>query len=91
MNVERVSFIQDAIIKFAVAKKVDFISMSTRGAGRLKRLVGTNTSAVISNSPVPVLAIPGNYRATPINHILYASDLNSISGELSRVKKLAAI
>lgn len=88
--VDRASSIQDVIIDYAVGKKVDFICMSTRGAGRLKRLVGTNTSAVISSSPVPVLAIPGNYRSTPINHILYASDLNGLSGELAKVKKFAA-
>lgn len=90
LAVDRVSSIQDAIIDYAVGRKVDFICMSTRGAGRLKRLVGTNTSAVISNSPVPVMVIPGNYRAKPINHILYASDLNGLSGELAKVKKFAA-
>jgi nucleotide-binding universal stress UspA family protein len=86
--VERVeSSLRASIIANAVARKMDFICMSTRGAGKLRRLIGTNTSSVITHSPVPVLAIPGNYRATAIREILYASDLNALSGELRKVKK----
>jgi nucleotide-binding universal stress UspA family protein len=88
--VERVTSIRDAVISYAVAKKFDFICMSTRGAGKLKRIVGTNTSAIITHSPVPVFAIPGNYRVTPVKDILYASDLNALSGELAKVKRFAA-
>jgi nucleotide-binding universal stress UspA family protein len=87
--VERVSSVQDAIVKSAIANKADFICISTRGAGKIKRLIGTNTSAVISTSPVPVLAIPSSYRATPISHVLYASDLNALPAELNKVKRFA--
>lgn len=88
--VERVTAIREAIIRYAVSKKMDFICMGTRGAGRLKRLVGTNTSEVITHSPIPVLAIPGNYRVTRITDVLYASDLNALKGELAKVKKFAS-
>lgn len=88
--VDRVSSLQKGIISYAVAQKMNFICMSTKGAGKIKRLIGTNTSAVISSSPVPVLAIPGNYRLERISDILYASDLTALPGELSKVKKFAA-
>jgi nucleotide-binding universal stress UspA family protein len=88
--VERIASLRDAVLKYAVANKVDFICMGTRGAGKLKRLVGSNTSSIITSSPIPVFAIPGNYRSTPITDILYASDLSTLSPELTKVKKVAA-
>ena len=45
-----------AIIDFAVERKVNFICMATRGAGRVRRIIGTHTSAVIDRSLLPVFA-----------------------------------
>ncbi|HEY0656479.1 MAG TPA: universal stress protein [Chryseosolibacter sp.] len=88
--IERVISFTDSIVNFAAANNIDFICMSTRGAGKLKRLVGSNTSAIIKTSPVPVFAIPVSYRQTAIKEILYASDLNALSSELATVKDFAA-
>ena len=63
--------------------------MSTRGAGILKRILGTNTSSVLSKSPIPVIAVPRDYRRSRVSHILYASDLTALSTELKQVKKFA--
>src|SRR5687768_10820816 len=58
--------VDQTIMDYALKRKVDFICMSTRGAGVIRRLMGTHTSAVLTHSTIPVLAIPKNYRATPI-------------------------
>jgi nucleotide-binding universal stress UspA family protein len=87
--VEGAATVQEGIIEYAAEKKVDFICMSTRGAGKLSRILGTNTSSIIKHSPIPVLAIPKNYRTTSIKHILYASDFDSLQGELKKVKRFA--
>jgi len=82
-------FVDSAIIEYAISRKVSFICMSTRGAGMMKRILGTNTSAVLSRSPVPVLAVPHDYRRSRLSHILYASDLTALADELKQVKRFA--
>lgn len=81
--------VRKAILRQARESGVSAICMSSRGAGTLKKWVGTNTSSLINKSPVPVFVIPGNYRRNPIKHIVYASDLNHIAPELKLVKNLA--
>jgi hypothetical protein len=87
--VEFKPFVDTAIIDYAVLRKVNSICMSTRGAGLIKRVLGTNTSSVLSKSPIPVLAVPHDYRRSQISDILYASDLTALSTELKQVKKFA--
>ena len=77
------------IIECAVNKKADFICMSTRGAGAFQRIVGTHTSYVLTHSPVPVFAIPKNFKPEPLSQILYASDLTGIQTEIKKVKRFA--
>ena len=81
---------QTAIVNYAVAIKADAICMSTRGAGRLKKLIGTHTSGIIHTSPVPAFIVPKNYRRHLITKILYSSDLNQVAAELKRVRSIAA-
>jgi nucleotide-binding universal stress UspA family protein len=78
-----------AIIDYAQERKANLICMSTRGAGRIRRIIGTYTSYVITHSPIPVVAVPKNYRQAPISHILYASDLSDLNGELKKVRNFA--
>jgi nucleotide-binding universal stress UspA family protein len=80
---------QSAIIDYAAKNKFSFISISTRGAGKLERLLGTNTANLINYSSVPVMAIPHAYRASSIKSILYASDLLNLGKELKRVVAFA--
>lgn len=77
------------IIDYAETNGFDFICMSTQGAGFLKRFIGTHTSHIALNSSIPVIAIPANYRAKPIEKILFASDLADFDHEMSRIAELA--
>jgi nucleotide-binding universal stress UspA family protein len=78
-------FPQSCITEYAVENNIDFICISTKGAGKIKRILGTNTANLINNSEVPVIAVPHDYRATPIVSILYASDLFHYEKEVLKV------
>lgn len=82
--------VQEAIIAYARGIQAYGICMGMRGAGLLKKIIGTNASGIISRTPVPVFVVPGRYRRSPIKHILYSSDLNQIGGELKKVRAVAA-
>lgn len=64
---------------------IDFICISTRGAGKFEKIFGTHTGNLITHSEVPVLAVPYNYTTGIIKTILYASDLRDIEAEMKRV------
>ncbi len=78
-------FADSCIREYAVDNKFDFICISTRGAGAIKRLLGTNTANLINNSAVPVIAIPHNYEKRAITSILYVSDLHHYKKEILNV------
>jgi nucleotide-binding universal stress UspA family protein len=67
------------------AADIDFICISTRGAGVVDKLFGTHTGTLITKSPVPVIAVPKHYRKTSLKNVLYASDFKNYSGELKKV------
>lgn len=79
----------DAILEYARQHAMDYICISTRGAGKLRKIIGTNTSDVILRSPVPVFAVPHTWRVHPIKKILYASDLDNLDAEMQKVSALA--
>ena len=81
--------VQQAIIKYAAEIGAGAICIGTRGAGRLRKMIGTNTSALIHHSPIPLFAVPRNYRRGAIKHILYATDLNHLGPELKQVRNIA--
>lgn len=64
---------------------IDCICISTRGAGKFKKLFGTNTGNLITKSAVPVLAVPQNYKDAGLKQILYATDLRSYNKEIEKV------
>jgi nucleotide-binding universal stress UspA family protein len=68
---------------------IDFICIATRGAGRLKRLLGTNTGNIITKSNVPVIAIPEHYEPKPFERLIYAADFHHYKQELGKVVKFA--
>lgn len=82
-------FPEAAIREYAEAFKFDFICMSTRGAGKLERILGTNTGNLINHSEVPVIAVPYMYKTTAITSILYASDLAHFEKEIIKVVAFA--
>lgn len=80
-----------SILEYCQSSKVfDFICMSTRGAGKLNRIIGTNTGNLITKSKVPVLAVPKGYRASHIKSVLYATDLRNYTEEIKKVISFAS-
>jgi len=77
------------IREYAEENKFSYICISTRGAGKLNKIFGTNTSNLINHSSVPVIAVPHNYRTNKIKSILYASDLVNLENELKKVVDFA--
>ena len=82
-------FPQSCIMEYAAENKFDFICISTRGAGKLERILGTNTGNLINHSEVPVIAVPYKYKTTTIESILYASDLACFKEEIIKVVAFA--
>ncbi len=71
-------------IKYAYDEnKCDLVIMGTHGAsGFSKIFLGSNTTQLIAETMVPVIAIPKTYRFEPIYHLIYASDLENLKEEL---------
>lgn len=82
--------VDNSIINYAQKMKVDYICMSTRGAGVVKKLIGTNASTLVNTSSIPVIVVPQNYRIKPITKVGYSSDFENIDKELSIVKAFTA-
>ncbi|MEJ7610512.1 MAG: universal stress protein [Ferruginibacter sp.] len=82
-------FPQSNIMEYAVENNFSFICISTRGAGKVARLLGTNTGNLINHSDVPVIAVPYNYTMTPVKSILLASDLVHIKKEIAEAVAFA--
>lgn len=80
---------ESAILDYAREHGVDFICIGTRGAGTLRKIIGTHTGNVMRKSPVPVLAVPHTYRVRPVKKLLYATDLESLDKEMSAVSAFA--
>lgn len=80
---------ENAILGCAARNACDYICISTRGGGTLKKIIGTNASNIITRSSVPVIVVPYTYRVHTIKKILYASDLENINSEMSKVVRFA--
>jgi len=68
---------------------IDFICISTLGAGGLKKLLGTNTGNLITKSKVPVIAIPATYKIKPFKSLMYAADFRNYKKEFKQVVDFA--
>ncbi len=82
-------FVDSTIMAYAADHAFDYICLSARGAGMMEKLFGTTTANLVSQSPVPVIAVPGIYRATKLDTMLYASDLSNSEPQLIRVVEFA--
>ncbi len=80
---------QSSIMEYAQENKFDFICISTRGAGKVERILGTNTGNLINQSAVPVIAVPYKYKSAPIASILYVSDLAHLKKEIIKIVAFA--
>lgn len=84
--------ISDSISQAYKSTNADLVIMGTHGASGFKKFfIGSNTSRLIASYNVPVLAVPANYTFQPIYHIVYASDLKKLAGELALMVPVASI
>ncbi len=77
------------ILKYAEKNKTDFICIATRGAGMLRKVMGTHTSYIVNNSKVPVMVIPSHYRVKAIKKATYLSDFENLKNEVIKISKLS--
>jgi len=83
---------KEALETFAAANKIDLIIMGTKGASGLKKvLMGSNTVSVISNSKIPVIAVPEFAYFNNIHKIVYASDLQDVENEIEALLPFARL
>lgn len=76
---------ESGIMEYAQSQNMDFICISTRGAGTMNKIFGTTAGNLITKSKVPVITVPQYYKRKPLSHILYASDFKNYSEELKKV------
>jgi len=76
-------------VAYAKKIKADYICLSTRGAGTVKKIFGTHASYLVTHSPIPVIVVPEHYHTKAITNIWYSSDMENISNELKTMEALA--
>src|SRR5664279_3389348 len=70
---------------------INYLCISTRGAGNVNRIFGTNTGNLITKSDIPILAIPKKYRHRKLKSLLYTSDLLNSDAEIREVVSFARL
>lgn len=74
---------EEILKKEAKKLRAGLIVMGTHGASGLKKvMMGSNTTAVIGSSNIPVLAIPQNGEFKGFRNLIYASNLKQAEKEL---------
>jgi nucleotide-binding universal stress UspA family protein len=87
-------FVSERITQIAKTRHADIIVMGLSGKGNLKRMImGSNTTAVLKKSKVPVLIIPQGVEFSKMDKLVYASNLAGIGDHsiLDPIKDLANI
>lgn len=89
-KVEIGTAIDQMVIQAAKKNKAEYICMATKGAGKIKKIFGTNASSMINQSPIPVIVVPSTYKLKPLTDIFYASDFVKLGTELKTIEKFAS-
>jgi len=74
-----------AIIHYATQHKFDFICISTNGASRFRRMLGSVVSQLVNHCDIPLIVIPANFRTDTIESVVWASDFTNIENEIKQV------
>lgn len=81
---ERAVFASEGIFDHAVHNGFDCICVSTLGAGGIRKVLGTHTSWLLNNSPIPLLIIPKSIKVKNIGKIVYSSDASNLEQEIKQ-------
>lgn len=69
----------EIILETAVKQKADMIVMGGHNNEPSEMILGTVTDRVIRRAPVPVLSIPPDIKADPVNNIVIPTDFSDLS------------
>jgi nucleotide-binding universal stress UspA family protein len=84
--------VEDVVESYASHNNIDLIIMGTKGAtGLTKILMGSNATAVINNSDIPVISVPEFAQFKRLKHIVYATDILNLNKELKMIAPLAKL
>jgi nucleotide-binding universal stress UspA family protein len=82
--------VANIIEQFAVKNKVNMIVMSSKGATGLKKIMmGSNATAIIDKSSIPVLVVPADASTKAVNKLVYATDTKDFQKEVKIVASFA--
>jgi nucleotide-binding universal stress UspA family protein len=74
--------VERAILNLQKKTEADLICISTRGAGKLRKLLGTTAGNLITRSSAPVMVVPFNYKMRPLKTVVYFCDLENPAREI---------
>lgn len=84
--------VESVVGNFAHHNDISLIIMGTKGAtGLSKVLMGSNATAVINKSDIPVITVPEFARFKNLKHIVYATDMSNINTEIKTLVPLAEL
>lgn len=84
--------VESVVGNFAHHNDISLIIMGTKGAtGLSKVLMGSNATAVINNSDIPVITVPEFARFKNLKQIVYATDMTNINAEMKILVPLAKL
>ena len=65
----------DVIVNFANEKKVDFIIVGMKGAGKsLKKIFGSTATALAKNTNIPLIVVPEKAKFKKLDIMVFAND-----------------
>jgi len=73
------------IMQYAKQHKFDFICISTNGASRFRRMLGSVVSQLVNHCDTQLIIVPARYRPGSIGAVVWASDFSNIEKEIKQV------
>jgi len=84
--------VEDVVDNYARHNDIDLIVMGTKGAtGLAKVLIGSNATAVINSSQIPVITVPEHARFDHLHSMVYATDMTALDEEVQTALLFARI
>lgn len=77
--------VESAILNLQKKIKADLICLSTRGAGKMPKLLGTTAGNVLTQAAVPVLVVPFDYTLRPLKTMVHFCDLENPASEIRQL------